>query len=211
MSVKSRCLSFAYGQSSREGTHLHALITKLDECQLTDKEAILHFLLLLANSKDDLGGHRGVLNDSGVCMMGEGQDLLFDRVPRLCDVDSLHSALTSSQQVSHSGTTGKGEMAGSYLYRFCTCYYFPLQLFECTPGSGFRGWSSQLPLNKECALPPSSLLGGLTHTKLSDINRTLDLPRLLPGKPVTMTTHPVAELPFHSPQPHGIPTVTMVI
>lgn len=86
----------------------------------------------------------------------------------------------------------------------------PLQLFECTPGSGFRGWSSQLPLNKDKAPLPSSLFCGLTHTKIADINRVLNFPRLLPDKPVAMTTHPVTDLPYHSRQTSDIPSVAMV-
>ena len=106
MSVKSRCLAFAYSQSSREGNKVQTMITKLEKCQLTEKEAILHFLLLMASSRGDLEDH-GVLNDSGVCM-GEGMDSPFDSIPRLGDVDMLHFALISSQHVSHCGLWGGG-------------------------------------------------------------------------------------------------------
>jgi hypothetical protein len=112
MLVKSRCLGFAYGRSSREGKQLQEMITKLEKCQLAEKEAILHFMLLMASNKDDLEG-QGVLNDSGVCIC-EGQLSLFESVPRLCDVDLLHSALTSSQRVSHSSSSSKGE-GGSHV------------------------------------------------------------------------------------------------
>ena len=119
MLVKSRCLAFAYGQSSGEGKQLQAMITKLEKCQLTEKEAILHFMLLMGSSKDDLEG-QGVLNDSGVCMC----EPLFESVPRLCDVDNLHSALTSSQRVSHSARGGRGitrKHTNFFIVHPCSC------------------------------------------------------------------------------------------
>ena len=106
MSVKSCCLAFAYSQSSWVGEQLQTMISKLEKCELTEKEAILHFLLLMACSEGDLED-QGVLNDSGVCMC-EGQESLFESVPRRGDVDKLHSALTSSQHVSCSGSSEGG-------------------------------------------------------------------------------------------------------
>lgn len=112
MLVESRCLAFAYGQSSREGKQLQAMITELEKCQLTEKEAILHFMLLMCSSKDDLESQR-LLNDSGVCMCDS-----FESVPRLCDVDNLHSALTSSQRVSHSAIKGWGRGRDHIIYTY---------------------------------------------------------------------------------------------
>ena len=106
MSVKSRCLAFAYGQSSWVGEKLQTMIAKLEKCDLTEKEAALHFLLLMASNEGDLKD-QGALDDSGVCM-GEGQESLFESVSRLDDIDKLHSALTSSQHVSHCGSSEGG-------------------------------------------------------------------------------------------------------
>ena len=96
MSVECRILAFAYDVGA--GEQVHSTITNLKECQLTEKEAILQFLLLVAS---DQGGweDQSILNNSGVCM-SEGCKALFESVPRLGDVDRLHSALTTSQLVS---------------------------------------------------------------------------------------------------------------
>lgn len=107
MCVESRCLSFAYGLSSRVGKQVQANMNKLKRCQqLTEKEPILHFLLLMGSVEGD-PEDKTTFNDSGVCM-SDGQESLFENVPRLGDVNSLHSAITSSQRVRPSGMNKGG-------------------------------------------------------------------------------------------------------
>ena len=110
MCVESRCLAFAYGLNSRVGEQVQANITKLRKCQLTEKEAILHFLLLMGSGEGN-PENQATFNDSGVCM-SDGQESLFENVPRLGDVDSLYSAITSSQHVRPFGKSKSGGRGG---------------------------------------------------------------------------------------------------
>lgn len=177
MSVECSCLAFSYCFGQADLTErLKVAVGNVHKCPLVEKEAVLRFLLLLAGhvtSEED----RAVFNDSGV-FFSELSHSLFETLPRTDDMESLQSALCSSQQVSW---TARLLCA---MRRTCwVCHLLHLQLLERAPGTGFHGWSSQQPLDDNRTGVSTSLFGGLTHSKVADVNTKLDFPSL-PSQPM---------------------------